>query len=148
MPALVNSSVGSLAGTSEDECTRRCPFSSKNFRNISRIWLPERTCILSSLQFAVRLCFGDPPASVPLRDAPSSIFMAFLRDSGDNDSLGSIMHLRLKAIAALSVFWIPITTVRAQEIRNIPSFTAKPDGGSPASPAPGFFRRLAKYYHD
>jgi hypothetical protein len=26
-----------LAGTSDDECTRRCPFVSKNFRNISRI---------------------------------------------------------------------------------------------------------------
>ncbi len=29
MPALVNSSVGSLAGTSEEECTRRCPFDLK-----------------------------------------------------------------------------------------------------------------------
>ncbi len=41
MPAFVNSSVGSLAGTSDEECTRRCPFVSKNRRKSSRIWLPD-----------------------------------------------------------------------------------------------------------
>src|ERR1700752_5207431 len=58
------------------------------------------------------------------------------------------MHLRLKAIAVRPVFCIPIGAVRAQEIRNVPMFTTTPEGGSPTSPAPGFFRRLAKYYHD
>ena len=42
MPALVKSSVGSLAGTSEEECTRRWPLPSKNRRNSSRIWLPDK----------------------------------------------------------------------------------------------------------
>jgi hypothetical protein len=45
IPALVNSSVGSLAGTSDDECTLRCPFDSKKRRNSSRISFPERICI-------------------------------------------------------------------------------------------------------
>src|SRR5512132_4019695 len=36
MPALVKSSVGSCAGSSDEEGTRRCPRSSKNFRNSSR----------------------------------------------------------------------------------------------------------------
>ena len=58
------------------------------------------------------------------------------------------MHRRLKAIAVLSVFCIPIAAVRAQEIRNVPMFTTTPDDGAPASAAPGFFRRLTKYYHD
>jgi hypothetical protein len=40
------------------------------------------------------------------------------------------------------------TLARAQEIRNIPQFTVTPDGGSTASSAPGFFRRLTSYYHD
>src|SRR5215467_10770411 len=40
MPALVKSSVGSLAGTSEDECTRLCPLLSKKRRNFSRISEP------------------------------------------------------------------------------------------------------------
>src|ERR1051326_7553008 len=40
MPALVKSSVGSLAGTSDDECTRRCPLLSKKRRNFSRISEP------------------------------------------------------------------------------------------------------------
>ena len=43
IPALVKRSVGSLAGTSEELRTRRWPFSSKNFRNVSRISLPV-TC--------------------------------------------------------------------------------------------------------
>src|SRR6185312_15915654 len=37
MPALVKSSVGSLAGTSDDECTRLWPLLSKKRRNFSRI---------------------------------------------------------------------------------------------------------------
>jgi len=37
MPALVNSSVGSSCGTSEDEGTIWWPFDSKNLRNFSRI---------------------------------------------------------------------------------------------------------------
>src|ERR1051326_7805868 len=40
MPALVKSKVGSLAGTSDDECTRRCPLPSKKRRNFSRISEP------------------------------------------------------------------------------------------------------------
>src|ERR1051326_7556805 len=40
MPALVKSSVGSLAGTSDDECTRRCPLPSKKRKNFSRISEP------------------------------------------------------------------------------------------------------------
>ena len=36
MPAFVKSSVGSSAGTSEEDATRVCPFSSKNDRNVSR----------------------------------------------------------------------------------------------------------------
>jgi hypothetical protein len=36
MPALAKSSVGSSAGMSEDDGTRRCPRSSKNLRNRSR----------------------------------------------------------------------------------------------------------------
>src|SRR5690348_5919887 len=41
MPAFVNSKVGSPCGTSELLRTRRCPFSSKKRRNISRISLPD-----------------------------------------------------------------------------------------------------------
>src|SRR5271157_3972329 len=42
IPALVNSSVGSLAGTSEEECTLLCGSSlvSKKRRNASRISFP------------------------------------------------------------------------------------------------------------
>src|SRR5260221_13874951 len=40
MPALVKSKVGSLAGTSEDECTRLWPLLSKKRRNFSRISEP------------------------------------------------------------------------------------------------------------
>src|SRR6266852_3980594 len=40
MPALVKSSVGSLAGTSDDECTRLWPLLSKKRRNVSRISEP------------------------------------------------------------------------------------------------------------
>src|SRR6476661_5160886 len=40
MPALVKSSVGSLAGASDDECTRLCPLLSKKRRNFSRISEP------------------------------------------------------------------------------------------------------------
>src|SRR5262245_46655621 len=40
MPALVNSSVGSLAGTSDDECTRLWPLLSKKRRKSSRISEP------------------------------------------------------------------------------------------------------------
>src|ERR1041385_8632042 len=40
MPALVKSNVGSLAGTSDDECTRLCPLLSKKRRNFSRISEP------------------------------------------------------------------------------------------------------------
>src|SRR5258706_10590286 len=40
MPALVKSNVGSLAGTSDDECTRLCPLLSKKHRNFSRISEP------------------------------------------------------------------------------------------------------------
>jgi hypothetical protein len=36
MPALVNSSVGSLPGTSGDDATRLWPISSKKSRNASR----------------------------------------------------------------------------------------------------------------
>src|SRR6266540_5470595 len=39
MPALVNRSVGSPAGTSEELATRRWFFDSKYARNCSRIWL-------------------------------------------------------------------------------------------------------------
>src|SRR5260370_38365586 len=40
MPALVKSRVGSLAGTSEEECTRLCSLLSKKRRNCSRISEP------------------------------------------------------------------------------------------------------------
>src|SRR5258708_4436829 len=40
MPALVKSRVGSLAGTSDDECTRLWPLLSKKRRNVSRISEP------------------------------------------------------------------------------------------------------------
>src|SRR5690348_8767087 len=40
MPALANSSVGSLAGTSEELGTRRCPRAEKKSRNRCRISLP------------------------------------------------------------------------------------------------------------
>lgn len=36
MPALTNSSVGSSAGTSEDDATARCPISSKKSRKLCR----------------------------------------------------------------------------------------------------------------
>src|ERR1700755_1557800 len=59
------------------------------------------------------------------------------------------MHPCLNVVAVLSALCIPLPTgARAQEIRNIPQITTAPDGGAPASPAPGFFRRLAEYYHD
>ena len=40
IPALVKSSVGSFCGTSDDECTSRCPFSTKKCRNFRRISEP------------------------------------------------------------------------------------------------------------
>jgi hypothetical protein len=40
IPALVNSSVGSFVGTSEELRTTRWPRSAKNFRNVLRISLP------------------------------------------------------------------------------------------------------------
>src|SRR5579864_2138744 len=40
MPALVNSNVGSFCGTSDEECTSRCPFSMKKSRNLRRISEP------------------------------------------------------------------------------------------------------------
>src|ERR1700677_4318164 len=49
MPALVNSRVGSLAGTSEEEGTRRCCFDSKKRRNSSRISFPVRGCMALSV---------------------------------------------------------------------------------------------------
>ena len=45
IPAFVNKSVGSLAGTSEEECTRRCPLVSKKRKNSSRISFPVRNCM-------------------------------------------------------------------------------------------------------
>src|SRR5436189_5033533 len=36
IPAFVKRSVGSSAGTSDDDGTRRCPRASKNDRNVSR----------------------------------------------------------------------------------------------------------------
>ena len=49
MPALVKSSVGSLAGTSDEECTRRWPLVSKKRRNSSRISFPVRNCMSLSV---------------------------------------------------------------------------------------------------
>src|SRR6185437_188641 len=46
MPALVKSSVGSLAGTSEELCTRRCCFDSKNFRKVSRMSAPFHSLVV------------------------------------------------------------------------------------------------------
>jgi hypothetical protein len=47
------------------------------------------------------------------------------------------------------VLWVSIAGfAQAQEIRNVPRFTATPDGGSAAASAPGFLRRLANYYRD
>ena len=40
IPALVNSSVGSFVGTSDELRTTRWPRSAKNFRNVLRISLP------------------------------------------------------------------------------------------------------------
>src|ERR1700680_4058752 len=40
MPALVNSKVGSFAGTKDDECTSLCPFCTKKSRNLRRISEP------------------------------------------------------------------------------------------------------------
>src|SRR3954467_15394748 len=57
MPALVNNSVGSLAGTSDDECTRRCLLFSKKRRKVSRVSEPERRRI-GSIQFSKA---GSPP---------------------------------------------------------------------------------------
>src|SRR5579864_5330271 len=48
MPALVNSSVGSFCGTSEEECTSRWPFSMKKSRNMRRIWEPVGMSIFES----------------------------------------------------------------------------------------------------
>jgi hypothetical protein len=58
MPALVKSSVGSFAGTSELECTRRCCFVSKKRRKSSRIWLPVRNCMMPTVyqRFRVERC--------------------------------------------------------------------------------------------
>src|SRR5271157_6341903 len=49
MPALVNSSVGSLTGTSEEECTSLCPLETKKSRNMRRTSEPE----------SLRLGIGD-----------------------------------------------------------------------------------------
>ena len=38
MPALVNSKVGSSAGTNDEEGTSRCPLATKNSRNSRRMW--------------------------------------------------------------------------------------------------------------
>ena len=54
-----------------------------------------------------------------------------------------------KSIALLFVLCTSITNnAPAQEIKNIPRFTATLDDAPPASSPPGFFRRLANYYHN
>src|SRR3974390_1177178 len=45
MPALVKSSVGSLAGTSEEEGTALCPFCSKKRRKMEGTAEPEGLCV-------------------------------------------------------------------------------------------------------
>src|SRR5579884_3196769 len=57
MPALVKSSVGSLAGTSDDECTRRWPLLSKKRRNLSRISEPVSIRIYC-IEGGPRYCAG------------------------------------------------------------------------------------------
>ena len=60
-----------------------------------------------------------------------------------------IMRPCPKSIALLFVFCTSITSIaRAQEIKNIPQFTVTLDDALPASSPPGFFRRLANYYHN
>ena len=60
-----------------------------------------------------------------------------------------IMRPCPKSIALLFVFCTSITSIaRAQEIKNIPQFTVTLDDAPPASSPPGFFRRLANYYHN
>src|SRR5215469_7928926 len=48
MPALVNRSVGSLAGTSDDECTRLWSLLSKKRKNCSRISDPVGIVLFNS----------------------------------------------------------------------------------------------------
>src|SRR5260370_11511539 len=60
MPALVNKSVGSFAGTSDEECTSLCPFCTKKSRNLRRISEPV------SME---KLILNDYRASAPLRAA-------------------------------------------------------------------------------
>src|ERR1700723_396305 len=62
MPALVKSSVGSLAGTSEDECTRRCPFDSKNLRKASRMADPDQVFVLEDISMQVYRGTGSDKA--------------------------------------------------------------------------------------
>src|SRR5579872_5241109 len=50
MPALVKSSVGSFAGTSEELRTILCPRSSKNFRNVALILFPGHFSCSASTQ--------------------------------------------------------------------------------------------------
>src|ERR1043166_7309366 len=52
MPALVNSRVGSLAGSNGDERTRVCPCRSKYSRNFSRISLP----VIQNGEFSTANC--------------------------------------------------------------------------------------------
>ncbi len=82
IPALVNSSVGSFAGTSEEECTRLCPLPSKNRKKSSRIWLPERLIISTKFISATQ---SAPPTSPSSTHARPSVFTSFFHLGNIND---------------------------------------------------------------
>src|SRR6185312_11539640 len=85
MPALVKSSVGSLAGTSEELCTRRCCFDSKNLRKVSRMSAPFHSLVVLDgiIQvyrgLAVRANAASPLVRLALVAAPDGRRKRFYR---------------------------------------------------------------------
>src|SRR5215472_15591018 len=75
MPALVNRSVGSLAGTSDDECTCLCPFCTKKSRNFLRISEPVSMRFNSKRGITADACHEPKGMGAP--------FLASFARSGD-----------------------------------------------------------------
>ena len=148
MPALVNSRVGSFAGTSEDEWTRRCPFSQKTSGTAHESGCRNGVAYTQVYNSWPRGC-PDILPRVPYNDLQLKHLHCFLTAIPATMTLLFIMRPCPKSIALLFVLCTSITNIaRAQEIKNIPQFTATLDDAPPASSPPGFFRRLANYYHN
>src|SRR5690349_12134139 len=85
IPAFVKSNVGSLAGTSDDECTRLWPLLSKKRRNFSRVSEPVGIILYSKRTYKKALkCGGKEETETPDHPVSRSASSASccLRSSG------------------------------------------------------------------